>query len=211
MLTSRKRQAGFTIVELLIVIVVIGILAAITIVAYSGIQSRARDMTRQSDIKNVQKLVEMYYAENGSYPKTADNISTLSATTVRTDSRCAVGTKEVDWVPGLNTNLPQSTPNTGKGARGQTGCYMYASDGANWYVISAWNNLESGPQTSTMYRRLGFREIHNMTGQGAYFCNQAGAIGGVLPAPYSAANDFYKHSFTLSNITNCVETPPAGA
>ena len=38
----KKTKSGFTIVELLIVIVVIGILAAITIVAYNGIQSRAR-------------------------------------------------------------------------------------------------------------------------------------------------------------------------
>ena len=43
------RKAGFTIVELLIVIVIIGILAAITIVAYNGIQQRAQAATVQSD------------------------------------------------------------------------------------------------------------------------------------------------------------------
>lgn len=43
---KNKQNSGFTIVELLIVIVVIGILAAITIVAYNGVQQRARDMTR---------------------------------------------------------------------------------------------------------------------------------------------------------------------
>ena len=64
------RSTGFTIVELLIVIVVIGILAAITIVAYNGVQTRAKNTSVQSDIKNVQKQVEAYNALKGSYPST---------------------------------------------------------------------------------------------------------------------------------------------
>jgi prepilin-type N-terminal cleavage/methylation domain-containing protein len=57
--TDRFRQ-GFTIVELLIVIVVIGVLAAITIVAYNGIQLRARIATIQSDLEQGAKTVEAY-------------------------------------------------------------------------------------------------------------------------------------------------------
>lgn len=64
------KQKGFTIVELLIVIVVIGILAAITIVAYNGIQSRARDAQRKSDVATITKALELYYLDNGSYPPT---------------------------------------------------------------------------------------------------------------------------------------------
>lgn len=62
------RQKGFTIVELLIVIVVIGILAAITVVAYNGMQQRARDAKRASDAKNIVKALEAYKATNGNYP-----------------------------------------------------------------------------------------------------------------------------------------------
>jgi prepilin-type N-terminal cleavage/methylation domain-containing protein len=50
-------QRGFTIVELLIVIVVIGILAAITIVAYNGVQTRAQNAKIQSDIATIQQAI----------------------------------------------------------------------------------------------------------------------------------------------------------
>lgn len=67
-LKSYKKQEGFTIVELLIVIVVIGILAALVITTFSGIQRRARDTERQTDIKAIHNIVEAYYADNGYYP-----------------------------------------------------------------------------------------------------------------------------------------------
>lgn len=69
------RQKGFTIVELLIVIVIIGVLASLVIVAYNGIQGRARDAERQSDVRNIKQAIEQYKADNSVYPAacTADN------------------------------------------------------------------------------------------------------------------------------------------
>ena len=63
-----KKQAGFTIVELLIVIVVIAILATISIVAYNGIQNRSHDTAVQSDVSNFAKQIMLYQAEHGAYP-----------------------------------------------------------------------------------------------------------------------------------------------
>lgn len=70
-------SAGFTIVELLIVIVVIAILAAMTIVAYNGIQARAYDSSVRSDLSQIGRKVELYKIDNGSYPMGTTQLSTI--------------------------------------------------------------------------------------------------------------------------------------
>ena len=65
-----KNTGGFTIVELLVVIVVIGILAAITIVAYNGIQQRAQIATVQSDLEGAAKQLAMDQITLSAYPAT---------------------------------------------------------------------------------------------------------------------------------------------
>lgn len=65
-----QRRHGFTVVELLVVIVVIGILAAITIVAYNGIQSRAIAASLTSDLDNASKLLKLDQVTGSAYPVT---------------------------------------------------------------------------------------------------------------------------------------------
>jgi prepilin-type N-terminal cleavage/methylation domain-containing protein len=65
---NEYKHNGFTIVELLVVIVVIGILAAITIVSYTGISDRASKASLQSDMANAVKQLKLYQVLYGSYP-----------------------------------------------------------------------------------------------------------------------------------------------
>lgn len=68
----QAKSGGFTIVELLIVIVVIGILATLVIVTFSGIQQKGRNSQRQTDINTVTTYVSAYYTEKGYYPTLTD-------------------------------------------------------------------------------------------------------------------------------------------
>lgn len=62
------RRRGFTIVELLVVIVVIAILTAISVISYSAIQSKARDSARYQSMASLEKAIDLYYIDNGGYP-----------------------------------------------------------------------------------------------------------------------------------------------
>lgn len=66
--SNTQAQNGFTIVELLIVVVVIAILAAITIVSYNGITSKANQSASKAAAATLQKKAELYFAEVGNYP-----------------------------------------------------------------------------------------------------------------------------------------------
>ncbi len=80
LMTLKRKEQGFTIVELLIVIVVIGILAALVITTFTGIQQRARNTERQTDIKALHGQIEAYYAQEGSYP----DLTSMNDTTPNT-------------------------------------------------------------------------------------------------------------------------------
>lgn len=71
--TGLANSPGFTIVELLMVIAIIAILAAITIVSYTGITTKANQAALTSDLTNAKKQLSLYYSEHGIYPTSLQN------------------------------------------------------------------------------------------------------------------------------------------
>lgn len=97
----RKTKSGFTIVELLIVVVVIAILAAISTVAYMGIQQRARDNIRKSDIATMARYLELMYVDVAKYATTPEPCTDTSRG-VDTGSCDGIVTDIGTWAPNSN-------------------------------------------------------------------------------------------------------------
>lgn len=94
-LKNIKNNKGFTIVELLIVIVVIGILAAITIVAYNGVQQRANTTKAQTAAKEVVNKAEVYAADNsGTYPTLAELTAATGTAALSAPTKTLLGATE---------------------------------------------------------------------------------------------------------------------
>lgn len=121
-----SQKGGFTLVELLVVIAVIGILASATIIIINPAQQfkKARDTKRKSDLEVIRASLELYKADNGTYPITSDWVISESAN---------------PWIPGLSSsyikNLPKDPKNTG-GNPITSGNYEYGYYSATWCSAS---------------------------------------------------------------------------
>lgn len=107
MISLKKRNQGFTIVELLIVIVVIGILALLVITTYSGIQQKARNSKRQTDLQSLQTQLEAFFSQNGYYPSLTDLNTGTSATTNAKSTWITTNMPSLDQ----NATVDPSNPN----------------------------------------------------------------------------------------------------
>lgn len=86
LLKRDKNSRGFTLIEILVVVAIVGILASVVLVSLNTTRVNARDTARVATIKEVQKALELYFSDTGYYPVQAipANISVLSTALVPT-------------------------------------------------------------------------------------------------------------------------------
>jgi general secretion pathway protein G len=121
-----NKKSGFTLLELLVVISIIGILIALGVAAFSTAQRKTRDARRRGDMQAAQDALEQYYAANGaSYPD-ADDCAGIETTLGQ------------DFLPGGMPSDPK--PN-------HTAYVCTSSGGTNEYCLCAY--LETGGGNST--------------------------------------------------------------
>lgn len=141
-------KSGFTIVELLIVIVVIAILAAITIVAYNGVTARAAYATSKQDMANIKTAIELYYAENDAYPDSANCANTPGEYSYQ-DNWCGWDQGQGDsFIPGLVPKYLNALPTLARSLpQKDTYLYQSARAGAN----------SGGQRGTAQYQLIRFR------------------------------------------------------
>ena len=117
------KSRGFTLIELLIVVSIIGVLATLLMTNFIGIRQRARDAQRKGDLKQIQSALELYRADQGSYPLTASfPVCGLSLTG---------GSPQSTYMQKIPCDPLNATPYT----------YTYGSNGTAYSLISCLENL----------------------------------------------------------------------
>lgn len=96
-----RGQKGFTILELLVVIVIIGILAAIALPKYAGVRKDATLVVSKSNLKSLQTAMERYNLDEGQYPT---NFSALVSDNYVKSNNCYVPNQEQCYEYGFNDN-----------------------------------------------------------------------------------------------------------
>ncbi len=134
-----KHKRGFTLIEVLVVVSIIGILTAILVANYNDARKNSRDKIRKSDLKSLQLAIELYKAQNGSYPSAGCS----RGAGIWTGPSASYGSCTeyiANLVPSFIPALPQNPSPTGTG-------YLYRTDGSS-YKILILDSVESNLVTS---------------------------------------------------------------
>jgi general secretion pathway protein G len=158
---ATQTNQGFTIVELLIVIVIIAILAAITIIAYNGVQGRATFAREQSDLKTLTKALELYKVDNSAYPITTGQSGC-------TYNWCGWDQATGDsFIVGLSPKYISKTPQM-PSALGNGDTYLYQSNGTDYELIRYKNDSQLPAAEITNNPLLAVTDGYNPS-TGVYF------------------------------------------
>ena len=122
MRSRRNHQEGFTLIELMVVILIIGLLATIVVQSLRGATDKAKTTKAESDIAELKTALDRYYLDNGNYPTTEQGLQSL--VTAPTSGPIPANYEDGGYVERI-PNDPWGHP------------YVYQSDG-NTYTLESY-------------------------------------------------------------------------
>jgi prepilin-type N-terminal cleavage/methylation domain-containing protein len=155
--THIPKRVAFTLIELLVVISIIGLISTVAVVALGSAQINSRNTTRKTNLVQISKALEVYYASQGGYPDTGGawrgDCSTFNSwpdvDTLNASPTSCLDLSSPSWIPGLTScgymvKLPHD-PNTNKSPGSGSSycldnpgasCYLYKSDGTDYKLLA---------------------------------------------------------------------------
>lgn len=157
-----QHSRGFTLVELIVVIAIIGLLATIGVSSYQNIMRNARDAKRVSDAREIRTALAAYNAQHGQYPLSVD-VGGTHLWNGECDHPWGTGNLDPeDVIPGLVPDYLEEMPSDPMmnrvGTGGGTPCYLYRSNGTDFAFlihrkhIGGDNNYSSRPELLDSHR-----------------------------------------------------------
>lgn len=185
-----SHQRGFTIVELLIVIIVIGILAALVLVAYSNVNSQAKVATLQSDLENAGKALELTKTQNNDLYPTSQSAANLQASANNTfsytyDSSNKYCLSETNAAGTYSITNSARAPKVG-------GCAGITNEVLAWWPMNgSMNDMSGNGVNSSVVSGMSSIAGANGAANGAYSFNGSAS-------PTFPAIDLTNKSFTIT-------------
>lgn len=112
-LTGRRRERGFTLLELIIVVAIIGILATIAMPAMKDIPRRANEAVLRTNLRTIRDVIDQYYGDKGRYPPSLQAL--VEAGYFRSLPKDPITKSTETWTPVLEETNADNPPDTGTG------------------------------------------------------------------------------------------------
>lgn len=146
-----KKNKGFTLIELLVVIAIIGLLSSVVMASLNSARAKARDTARKQSLVQLRNALQMYFADNGSFPVTDESINGGWYGSEPDDTYTV---EDLDYIPGLAPQYISKLPRDPRGGdskiidNGNGQCvsedgsvnskaaFLYKSDGTRYKLLS---------------------------------------------------------------------------